>query len=184
MKMEVIHCDLKPENILFTDHTRKQVKIIDFGSACTNYKHGFTYVQSRFYRSPEIVLGLPYDQAVDMWSFACIMVELVTGVPLFPAIDENELMEFFKIRIGIPTESMVNRCTKRNQFFDFQMNMKRSPRSRIPVGSQERCDTVRNVLQSLNDNNFIDLIEKCLVIDPRNRMTAEQALQHDWITQY
>ena len=60
-KVGVIHCDLKPENILFTDEKCTQVKVIDFGSSCFNYKNGFTYVQSRYYRAPEIVLGLPYS---------------------------------------------------------------------------------------------------------------------------
>lgn len=60
-KVGVIHCDLKPENILFTDdQCLSGVKLIDFGSSCFNYKTGFSYVQSRYYRSPEIVLGLPY----------------------------------------------------------------------------------------------------------------------------
>ena len=53
----------------------KEVKIVDFGSACTDYKTGFKYVQSRFYRCPEIVMGLPYECAVDMWSFGCIIAE-------------------------------------------------------------------------------------------------------------
>lgn len=57
----VIHCDLKPENILFTDVRCENIKVIDFGSSCFNYKSGFTYVQSRYYRAPEILLGLPYD---------------------------------------------------------------------------------------------------------------------------
>jgi serine/threonine protein kinase len=57
----VIHCDLKPENILFTSDKADQLKVIDFGSSCFNYKTGFTYVQSRYYRAPEILLGLPYN---------------------------------------------------------------------------------------------------------------------------
>lgn len=76
---------------------------MDFGSACTDYTTGFKYVQSRFYRCPEIVLGLPYSHGVDMWSLGCILVELVTGVPLFPAHDENELLELIRVRIGMPT---------------------------------------------------------------------------------
>lgn len=46
---------------MFTDSKLNSVKIVDFGSACTEYKSGFTYVQSRFYRSPEVVMGLIYD---------------------------------------------------------------------------------------------------------------------------
>ena len=112
-KIKIIHCDLKPENVLFTDATRTAVKIIDFGSACTEFKSGFVYVQSRFYRSPEVVLGLPYDQAVDMWSFGCILAELVSGRPLFPAWDENELLELIRIRIGLPPEELIKKCKKR-----------------------------------------------------------------------
>jgi len=112
-KIKIIHCDLKPENIVFTDRTRQAVKIIDFGAACTEFKGGFTYVQSRFYRSPEVVLGLPYDAAVDMWSFGCIISEMVTGKPLFPAIDENELLELMVVRIGMPPQDMINNCKKR-----------------------------------------------------------------------
>ncbi len=44
----------------------------------------YTYIQSRFYRSPEVILGLPYEMAIDMWSLGCILAELLTGCPLFP----------------------------------------------------------------------------------------------------
>jgi len=90
----IIHCDLKPENVLFTDDSFTQVKLIDFGASCEDCKSGFSYVQSRFYRAPEILLGNRYDQGVDMWSLGCIIYELVCGAPLFPANDENELLEF------------------------------------------------------------------------------------------
>ena len=88
---------------MFSDSNKQQVKIVDFGSACTDYKSGFKYVQSRFYRCPEIVMGLPYDCAVDMWSFGCVLCELATGRPIFPAQDENELLEFIRSRIGMPS---------------------------------------------------------------------------------
>ena len=60
-RIKIIHCDLKPENILFTDASKESVKIIDFGASCFDFRHGFQYVQSRFYRCPEVLLGLPYD---------------------------------------------------------------------------------------------------------------------------
>lgn len=112
-KIGIIHCDLKPENVMFTSEKKNQVKIIDFGTACTEFKQGFTYVQSRFYRCPEILLGLPYDSSVDMWSVGCIFAELVTGRPLFPAHDENELLELIITKIGLPPRHMLKNCKKK-----------------------------------------------------------------------
>ena len=91
---------MKPENIIFTDSKCQNIKIIDFGASCKDWNSGFFYVQSRYYRAPEIVLGLPYDHAVDMWSVGCILYELAIGSPLFPARDENELLEYLVITIG------------------------------------------------------------------------------------
>ena len=65
-----------------------------------------------------MVLGIPYDKAVDMWSFGCILCELVTGRPLFPAIDEHELLELMRIRIGLPNEEMIRNAKKRRLFFN------------------------------------------------------------------
>jgi dual specificity tyrosine-phosphorylation-regulated kinase 2/3/4 len=69
--------------------------VIDFGSGCFESQRSlffdsnknknfclllvYTYIQSRFYRAPEIILGIPYTPAIDMWSFGCILVELFTG---------------------------------------------------------------------------------------------------------
>jgi len=86
---------------------RSQIKIVDLGSACTSFKSGFSYVQSRYYRCPEIVMGLKYDFAVDMWSLGCIIVELVTGKTLFPARNESELLHMIRIRIGMPPVHMI-----------------------------------------------------------------------------
>lgn len=155
----IIHCDLKPENILFTSASCERVKIIDFGSACTDFKAGFSYVQSRFYRSPEVVLGLPYNHAVDMWSFGCIIAELITGTPLFPALNEKELLEFFIIRIGLPPPDMVEQCRKRKIFFDSNGKLIKSRVSRIPYNSEPRSDSIRRTLHREKDDSLIDFIE-------------------------
>ena len=89
-KLEIIHCDLKPENILLKTPTKSGIKVIDFGSSCFEKEKIYTYIQSRFYRAPEIILGIPYTTAIDMWSFACILVELYTGYPIFAGESETE----------------------------------------------------------------------------------------------
>jgi len=84
-----VHCDLKPENILLVDSWKSAIKIIDFGSGCFLGQQLYTYIQSRYYRAPEIILGVDYDCAIDMWSMACILFELFQGIPLFTG--ENEV---------------------------------------------------------------------------------------------
>ncbi len=78
----------------------------------------YQYIQSRFYRSPEVLLGLPYDMAIDMWSLGCILVEMHTGEPLFNGSHEfdqiNKIVEVF----GIPPSYMLEQGTKTKRFFD------------------------------------------------------------------
>ena len=62
---------------------RCEVKVIDLGSSCYVTDQLSSYVQSRSYRAPEVILGLPYDQKVDIWSVGCILAELLTGSVLF-----------------------------------------------------------------------------------------------------
>lgn len=84
----MIHCDLKPENILCVDPICRKLKIVDFGSGCFRDEQIYTYVQSRFYRSPEVIMRIKYTEKVDIWSLGCILAELYTGEPLFPGNNE------------------------------------------------------------------------------------------------
>ena len=79
----LIHCDLKPENILVRSYRNVEVKVIDLGSSCFVTDHLSSYVQSRSYRAPEVILGLPYGQKIDVWSLGCILAELWSGIVLF-----------------------------------------------------------------------------------------------------
>ena len=81
--LKLIHCDLKPENIMIKSYSRSEVKIIDFGSSCYIHDHLSSYVQSRSYRAPEVIIGCKYDYKIDMWSLGCILAELWTGNVLF-----------------------------------------------------------------------------------------------------
>jgi serine/threonine protein kinase len=81
----VLHCDLKPENVLMQDWATARVKLIDFGSASFLHDSLVTYIQSRSYRAPEVILGLPclLPSALDMWSLGCVLYELYAKKVLF-----------------------------------------------------------------------------------------------------
>uniref|UniRef100_A0A0D9W913 Protein kinase domain-containing protein n=1 Tax=Leersia perrieri TaxID=77586 RepID=A0A0D9W913_9ORYZ len=116
----IIHCDLKPENILLTPSvtTDAAVKVIDFGSACMEGKTVYSYIQSRYYRSPEVILGYPYNTAIDMWSFGCIVAELFLGLPLFPGASEYDVLQrMVKILGGQPPDYLLREAKNSAKFF-------------------------------------------------------------------
>lgn len=114
----IIHCDLKPENILLEDATSPNLKVIDFGSACFDNQAVYTYIQSRFYRSPEVILGLPYKLSIDVWSLGCIVFELFIGLPLFPGLSQHRmLMRFIKF-VGMPPYRMLIEAKDTSKFFN------------------------------------------------------------------
>jgi serine/threonine protein kinase len=90
----IIHRDLKPENIVYDSEAGRYV-IIDLGSASLHKQNlrPFSYMQSRYYRAPEIALKQDYGLKVDIWSIGCILVELLTQKPLFHAKTNFELVE-------------------------------------------------------------------------------------------
>lgn len=98
----VVHCDLKPENILLKLPNKSGIKIIDYGSSCMQNQRIYTYIQSRFYRAPEIILGIPYTSAIDMWSFGCILAELYSGYPLFPGENEQDQLAYIMQMKDVP----------------------------------------------------------------------------------
>ncbi|KAI5062383.1 hypothetical protein GOP47_0022922 [Adiantum capillus-veneris] len=115
----VIHCDLKLENILLTTCLASaELKIIDFGSACREYRTIYSYIQSRFYRSPEVVLGHEYTAAIDMWSFGCIAAELFLGLPLFPAQSQYDLLQrMMNILRGRPPDHILKNSKNTSKYF-------------------------------------------------------------------
>jgi dual specificity tyrosine-phosphorylation-regulated kinase 1 len=116
--VNIAHCDLKPENVLLRHPQRSAIKVVDFGASCRVSDSMFTYVQSRFYRAPEVILGLPYSTQVDVWSLGCMLVELHTGYPLFAGRDEADQMAVIVERLGVPPRHMLERGKKTHLFFD------------------------------------------------------------------
>ena len=175
----VIHCDLKPENILLREPNKSAIKVIDFGSSCFEDERAYTYIQSRFYRSPEVILGTPYDEAIDMWSLGCILAELYTGYPLFPGENETEQLACIVEALGMPPRSALDRASRRKHFFDSSG----APRATTNSRGKRRLPGTKNLAQMLKcaDRGFVKFLERCLRWNPRDRHTPEEALAHEWI---
>ncbi|XP_051917665.1 dual specificity tyrosine-phosphorylation-regulated kinase 4 isoform X1 [Hippocampus zosterae] len=176
---KIIHCDLKPENILLSQRGPGNIKVVDFGSSCYEQQRVYTYIQSRFYRSPEVILGHPYSMAIDMWSLGCILPELYTGYPLFPGESEVEQMACIMELLGMPPNDFVQSASRRRLFFDSKGN----PRNTTNSKGKKRRLSSKDLSTTLktNDTLFLDFITRCLTWDPIKRMTPDEGLRHDWI---
>mmetsp|Transcript_23521 Transcript_23521/g.40070 ORF Transcript_23521/g.40070 Transcript_23521/m.40070 type:complete len:646 (+) Transcript_23521:93-2030(+) len=198
--VDIIHCDLKPENVMLENPKRSGVKLIDFGSACKSSEKSYTYIQSRFYRSPEVILGLPYSVAIDMWSLGCMLVEMYTGEPLFAGSDEVNMVHRFVAILGMPPDEMIQQVKKDRQSKFFQKNegkwtIKQShstggktnaitpshnPKASLTEAIAKACT---NVKKSHVDHGFVDMILQMLTYQPQNRFRPEQGLQHSFIVE-
>ncbi|KAG7465584.1 dual specificity tyrosine-phosphorylation-regulated kinase 1A isoform X1 [Solea senegalensis] len=198
-ELSIIHCDLKPENILLCNPKRSAIKIVDFGSSCQLGQRIYQYIQSRFYRSPEVLLGMPYDLAIDMWSLGCILVEMHTGEPLFSGANEVDQMNKIVEVLGIPPNHIMDLAPKARKFFeklsDGTWSVKKTkdgkrykpPASRklhsiLGVetggpGGRRAGESGHAVADYLK---FKDLILRMLDYDPKSRIQPYYALQHSF----
>jgi dual specificity tyrosine-phosphorylation-regulated kinase 2/3/4 len=169
----IIHCDLKPENILLCNTKHSDIKLIDFGSSCFDTQTVYTYIQSRFYRSPEIILGIPYTASIDMWSFGCIITEFVTGTPVFPGESEAEQLQIHMEMLGVPPAHVILRGSRSNLFFD---------RNLQPILTSSKAPGSKDLRELLEDAELCDLVTKCLNWDAKKRLSPAEGLSHPWLS--
>ncbi|XP_059834329.1 dual specificity tyrosine-phosphorylation-regulated kinase 2 isoform X1 [Hypanus sabinus] len=195
-KNRIIHCDLKPENILLKQQGRSGIKVIDFGSSCYEHQRVYTYIQSRFYRAPEVILGARYGMPIDMWSLGCILAELLTGYPLLPGEDEGDQLACMMELLGTAPQKFLDQSKRAKNFVSSKgypryctvtslpdgsvvLNGGRSRRGKLrgPPGSKDWV----TALKGCDDPLFLDFLKQCLEWDPMLRMTPSQALRHPWL---
>ena len=104
-RCSVVHADLKPDNILVgRDDDIRSLQVCDFGSAMIldheNIAEPTPYLVSRYYRAPELILGLPFDYNVDLWSCGILLFEVFTGQLLFTGNDNNDMLKQFQETLG------------------------------------------------------------------------------------
>lgn len=197
-KLSIIHCDVKPENVLLVEPKRSTVKLIDFGSSCVVGHKMYKYIQSRFYRSPEVLLERQYDSSIDMWSLGCLMIELHTGEPLFPGCNEIDQMNRIIEVLGVPKKSYISESSKSKRYFDLTADGTFKPRiyrdaKKVydPPATRKLYDLVggsgcgpgnRRAGEPGHDESsyslFIDVVSKMLVYDPVDRIKPFEALEH------
>lgn len=179
----VIHCDLKPENILIKSYRRCEIKVIDLGSSCFWTDNLSLYVQSRSYRAPEVMLGLPYDQKIDLWSLGCILAELYSGEVLFP----NEAIAMLIARmiavLGPIDMDMLQQGLETHKYFtkEYDLYYINEETNQLEYIIPDETSSLEQHLQ-ISDPLFLDFISKLLEINPEKRVTAKEALEHPWLS--
>ncbi|XP_051886880.1 homeodomain-interacting protein kinase 2 isoform X1 [Pristis pectinata] len=208
----LIHADLKPENIMLVDPVRQpyRVKVIDFGSASHVSKAVCsTYLQSRYYRAPEIILGLLFCEAIDMWSLGCVIAELFLGWPLYPGASEYDQIRYISQTQGLPAEYLLSAGTKTTRFFNrdpdssyplWRLKTPEDHETEMGIKSKEARKYIFNCLDDMAQVNmttdlegsemlaekadrreFIDLLKKMLTIDADKRITPIETLSHPFV---
>eukprot|EP00064_Thunnus_orientalis_P018219 superscaffoldBa00004119_g18313 len=172
--------DVKPENILITKH--QVIKLCDFGFAriltgpCDYYTD---YVATRWYRAPELLVGdTQYGPPVDVWAIGCVFAELLSGIPLWPGKSDMDQLYLIRKTLGklsllkpvrvlqrdlIPRHQQV---FSNNQFF-----------SGVSIPEPQDMEPLEQKYPILS-HQALSLMKGCLRMDPSERLTCEQLLQH------
>ncbi|KYN96477.1 serine/threonine protein kinase, putative [Plasmodium reichenowi] len=203
-KCRIMHADLKPDNILINEKFNA-LKVCDLGSASDISENEITsYLVSRFYRAPEIILGFRYDAQIDVWSAAATVFELATGKILFPGKSNNHMIKLMMEYKGKFSHKMIKGGQFYSQHFNENLDFlyvdrdHYSKKEVVRVISDLRptknitCDLLEHQywlkgnspkMQFLKKKikQLGDLLEKCLILDPSKRYTPDQALQHPYL---
>ncbi|GAA5843523.1 hypothetical protein JCM11251_001645 [Rhodosporidiobolus azoricus] len=195
-KCEIMHADLKPDNILVNE-SKSTLKVCDLGSASDVSENEITpYLVSRFYRAPEIILGLPYDCSLDVWSIACTLYELFTGKILFPGRTNNHMLLLIMETKGKFNHKLIRKARFHDQHFDENMNFlfvdkndsvtPRAIASNPPSALRSRL-MPSGLTRTMKDDDirmlasFVDLLDKMLSLEPARRPTPKELLNHPFI---
>uniref|UniRef100_A0A3P8RN81 Protein kinase domain-containing protein n=1 Tax=Amphiprion percula TaxID=161767 RepID=A0A3P8RN81_AMPPE len=161
----ITHMDLKPDNIMVVDrsHQPLKVKLIDFGLARpVSALHQGEFVGTRVYRAPEMLLGVPFDESVDMWALGLVMAELAMGCCMYPGNSHYDMVRYIVETQGQPPDDLLDNGVMLKSLDEIEQNMKQD------------ADHPRD------QKMFISLIKSMLNLDASNRITAQQVLDHEF----
>ncbi|CAI5694325.1 unnamed protein product [Oreochromis niloticus] len=199
----IVHADLKPGNIMVVNRHESPVKVrlIDFGLACpASAVIPGDCVGTVGYSAPEVMLGLPYNEAIDMWSLGLVAVELATGVPLYPGNEYYDVLKFIIETQGQPPDHVLDsgvytedyfiednynnnqqRWTfKTDEQFKYETGYESLDTRYIKLKRLDDLEQVMKVRQRPEDGQhlFVSLIKGMLALDAHQRITPSEVLRH------
>ena len=184
-QLNITHCDLKPENVCIVSASKRHFKLIDFGSAVMQCDCHNSYVQSRWYRAPEVMLGLPWDGKVDVWGVGCILAELLVGQPIFHGGSVELVLAAQAAVLGPHPKHMRDSSELAHMYFTSDGQIY----SIEPAGEKRAgvMTTLKGVslqaLTKVEDAGLLGFLTSLLSIDPDQRPTAAEALNDPWLRQ-
>jgi len=195
-KLNIMHADLKPDNIVVNDKYNL-LKICDFGSASSGDDNEITpYLVSRFYRAPEVMMGLQYGCPIDMWAAAVTIFELYTGKIMFQGTSNNMMLKLIQEIKGKMPHKLIRKGVFSELHFDPDYDFLYKERDRVSGREIQRTikyeqrpmagKDLRTLLmpvklpeaEARKVMQLADLLDKALMLDPSKRLTPSQALKH------
>ncbi|ORY75346.1 kinase-like domain-containing protein [Leucosporidium creatinivorum] len=192
-KCDIMHADLKPDNILVNE-SKSMLKVCDLGSASDTSENDITpYLVSRFYRAPEIILGLPYDCSLDTWSIGCTLYELYTGKILFPGRTNNHMLLLIMELKGKFNHKLLKKAKFTENHFDERLEFLQGGREvsfasdtlkTVTIPSKATHDLRSRLMpvsamKKLKEDevrllgHFVDLLERMLSLEGSKRPTPK-----------
>ena len=197
-QQNIIHTDIKPDNIVIDEN--ENFRLIDFGGSIMPSDAPLMYLQSRFYRAPEVILELQNTTAIDIWSFGVVLAEAFLGPPIFAGRDHLNVLQLMELRLGdFPRELLSEVVGRPADYFSKGKVVNPNPRepiydpvysTQMPLHRMIQVVTYLEPTASQEEKNretkqkevFSDLILGMLRFNPSERFTAEQVMNHPFMT--